>query len=424
MGTIRAIRGTSDILPGAVELWQHIETVVRDVMLRFCYEEIRTPIFEETGLFARSIGEDTDIVGKEMYTFTDKGKRSLTLRPECTASVVRAFIEHHLDQRGLPQRLWYMGPMFRQERPQKGRQRQFHQFGVEAIGSPSPYLDAETIVLFDRIAKELGLDQRTVSLNSLGCEESQLAYHGALTSFLERVQDRLCENCQRRRTINPLRVLDCKAPGCREAVREAPDLPKTVDCLTDDDRAHFESVQGALDDADVEYEIDPFLVRGLDYYTGTVYEMNLDVLGAQSAVMGGGRYDRLISELGGPDLPAVGFACGMERLVLALAETDVFDRIKELDRKRVFVVVPSPEHLEAANWQCQYIRDAGHIAETDSLGRSMKAQMKAANRNGADYVLIPESTEVQYDVNVSLKNMKTSKQETMTFEGFVGMLGF
>jgi histidyl-tRNA synthetase len=420
MATIKAIKGTYDILPGAVEIWQRIETVVRDITSRFGYEEIRTPIFENTGLFARSIGEDTDIVGKEMYSFTDKGDRSLTLRPEGTASVVRAFVEHHLDQRGLPQKLWYMGPMFRQERPQKGRQRQFHQFGVEAIGSPSPYIDAETIILFDRIAQALGLGQRTVSLNSLGGEESRERYREALTGFLANVQaGLLCENCERRRVSNPLRVLDCKVPGCREAVREATDLPKTVEYLTDDDREHFEAVRRALDAADVKHVTDPFLVRGLDYYTGTVYEMNLDELGAQSAVMGGGRYDRLITELGGPDLPAVGFACGIERLVLALAEADGSEGIKSA-RSRICVVVPSPEHLETANRQVQILRDAGHRAETDSLGRSMKAQMKAANRSGADYVLIPESNEPHG--MVSWKKMETSEQETATFEGFLDIL--
>ncbi len=423
MEKIRAVRGTVDILPGEIEIWQRIESVVRRVMVLYGFDEIRTPVFEETGLFARSIGEDTDIVGKEMYTFTDKGDRSLTLRPEGTASVVRAFIEHRLDQRGLPQKLWYMGPMFRQERPQKGRQRQFHQFGVEAFGSPSPYIDAETIVLFDRIVRELDLTQRTVSLNSLGGQESREAYRRALNGFLETVSDSLCDDCARRRTNNPLRVLDCKVPGCREAVRGSDDLPKTVEYLTDEDREHFETVRRALDDAGVDHVLDPFLVRGLDYYTGTVYEMNLDVLGAQSAVMGGGRYDRLVSELGGPDLPAVGFACGMERLVLALSEKkDMKDRILDIlrDSKRVFVVVPSPDLLGIAYWQCRFIRDNGHIAETDTLGRSMKSQMKAANRSGADYVLIPESNE--YHGNVSYKNMETSEQTTADFDTFLNML--
>ena len=415
MDTLKAIRGTSDILPPDMPYWHRIEEVVRDVMRRFGYREIRTPLFEETGLFARSIGEDTDIVTKEMYTFSDLGDRSLTLRPEGTASVVRAFIEHSLDQQGLPQKLWYMGPMFRQERPQKGRQRQFHQFGVEAVGSSDPLMDAEVMHLFDVIADELGLDNREYLLNCLGGEESRNAYRERLVAFLESFSDRLCTDCRRRKETNPLRVLDCKEPGCR-AVLESPDLPKTVDFLTDSDRETFEEVQKYLDELGIRYRIEPSLVRGLDYYTGTVFEMQLAGLGAQSAVMGGGRYDRLIAELGGKDLPAVGFACGMERLILAMREhADEGGENGVLD---VYVVTPEGSSRKTALQCVTDLRNGGFAADMDYLGRSMKAQMKAAARAGARFALIVEP---QVGM-VSVKNLQTSEQETMTFTSFMEKL--
>lgn len=418
MKNIRAVKGTCDILAGEIEIWQEIERVVRDVMALYGYSEIRTPVFEETGLFARSIGEDTDIVGKEMYTFEDKGGRSLTLRPEGTASVVRAFIEHSLDQRGLPQSLWYMGPMFRQERPQKGRQRQFHQFGVEVIGSPSPAVDAEVMMLFDMIAERLGLGDRLFSINSIGGEESRALYRDVLVSFLGTVKDRLCDDCQRRMVTNPLRVLDCKVPSCREAVHSSGSLPKTVDYLTDSDKEHFESVRKYLDDNGVTYSVDTFLVRGFDYYTGTVFEMNCESLGAQSAVMGGGRYDALVKELGGPGLPAVGFACGMERLAIVLREAP--DRKTPINTGdvTVYVVTPGAETDSRALSCAESLRRKGISAVSGSSDRSMKAQMKAASRSGASYAVIVEPE----DNIVSVRHMDRSEQEKMTFDAFISRL--
>jgi len=414
MNKIKAIKGTYDILPDSVGVWQKIEAVVRDVMDVYGYSELRTPIFEETGLFARSIGEDTDIVGKEMYTFEDKGKRSLTLRPEGTASVVRSFIEHSLDQKGLPQSLWYMGPMFRQERPQKGRQRQFHQFGVEVIGSPSPAVDAEVIMLFDMIAARLGLANRRFSVNSIGGAESRAAYRDVLVAFLDTVEDRLCEDCKRRKTTNPLRVLDCKVPTCREAVHESGKLPKTVDYLTDADGDHFWAVIGYLADNGIAYEVDSCLVRGFDYYTGTVFEMNCDALGAQSAVMGGGRYDNLVKELGGADIPAVGFACGMERLALVLEDGE-----SELGAMpgavRVYVVAPGEDTVSRALTYAEKLRRSGIAATSGSGDKSMKAQMKAVSRNGAEYALIVEPE----DGAVSVRAMDRSEQRTTSFEAFL-----
>ena len=416
MESIRAIKGTYDILPDDVVYWQRIEAVVKEIMGVYGYGEIRTPVFENTGLFARSIGEDTDIVGKEMYTFSDMGGRSLTLRPEGTASVVRSFIEHHLDQKGLPQKLWYTGPMFRQERPQKGRQRQFHQFGLEAIGSDSPMIDVEVMKLFDEIASRLGLDDRVYSINCLGGDESRAAFRGALTSFLDSVEDSLCEDCRRRKSTNPLRVLDCKVPSCREVLDNAESLPQTIDHLTDTDKAHFERVLSGLDRLGVAYELDVSLVRGLDYYTGTVFEMKYAGLGAQSAIMGGGRYDKLVGELGGKALPAVGFACGIERLILALKTME--SAPPENGRVEVFIVNPDPELQDLALEYVHAVRAAGVPADMDYLGRSMKAQMKAAAKSGAGKVTIIETL----DGDVSVKDMSTSEQEKMQFTSFLETL--
>lgn len=415
MNKLKAIKGTYDILPGDVESWQEIERVVREVMAVFGFSEIRTPVFEETSLFARSIGEDTDIVGKEMYTFIDKGNRSLTLRPEGTASAVRSFIEHALDQRGLPQKLWYMGPMFRQERPQKGRQRQFHQFGVEVIGSPSPMVDAEVIVLFDVISSRLGLDNRTFAINSIGGDESRMQYRDALLAFLDTIEDRLCEDCRRRKTNNPLRVLDCKVPGCREAVHGAENLPRTVDYLTDEDSKHFDKVQELLTAQSISFTCDYTLVRGLDYYTGTVFEMHYEGLGAQSAVMGGGRYDRLVGQLGGRDYPAVGFACGMERLVMAM---NAAQPSKAGPNVQVYVVNALEDSTVRAMNYLQAIRNAGYAADMDFMGRSMKAQLKSASRSGAMFAVIIEPEEDM----VSVRDMEKSEQNTMSFREFIQIM--
>ncbi|MDP2984163.1 MAG: histidine--tRNA ligase [Candidatus Latescibacter sp.] len=410
---IKAIKGTNDILPGEVEIWQRIEAVVREKAELYGYSEIRTPIFEETGLFARSIGEDTDIVGKEMYTFRDLGERSLTLRPEGTASVIRAFIEHALDQRGLPQKLWYSGPMFRQERPQKGRQRQFHQFGVEAVGAKSPLMDAEVMILFDDIAGKLGLGERVYLLNSVGGAESRSRYREALVVFLASVQEQLCEDCWRRMLTNPLRVLDCKVPGCRDAIHGSPDVPRTIEYLTESDRAHYGEVKNCLESRGIEFTEDYSLVRGLDYYTGAVFEMQCKGLGAQSTVMGGGRYDNLVKELGGPDMPAVGFACGMERLILAIQAAGV----AAVEKKSipVFIATTRPEHRLTAVTYLSTLRNLGYAADMDYLDRSLKAQMKTASRLQARYVLIVES---DGDL-VTVRDMELSEQKSMTFEEFI-----
>jgi histidyl-tRNA synthetase len=415
MNKIKAIKGTHDILPGDIEIWQELERIVRQTMRIHGYSEIRTPVFEGTGLFARSIGEDTDIVGKEMYTFRDKGDRSLTLRPEGTASVVRAFIENSLDHKGLPQRLWYMGPFFRQERPQKGRQRQFHQFGVEVIGSSSPRVDFEVMVLFDRIAKKLGLENRKYSINSLGGAESREIYGQKLILFLDKVADKLCEDCKRRKVNNPLRVFDCKVPACREVVHNSGDLPVSVDYLNSEDALTYGNLKENLNAYQINYEEDPFLVRGLDYYTGTVFAMKYEGLGAQSEIMGGGRYDNLVKELGGPDLPSVGFACGMERLILAIRAAGTF--LENIKRTDVYVVNPLNSHDRAMKY-VNNIRDKDFSCVMGEFDRSMKAQMKAASRFNAKYALIIEPD----DDMVSARNMDTSEQKEMAFNNFLHLL--
>ncbi len=416
MDKIQAIKGTNDILTGDIGIWQLIERVIREKMRVFGYGEIRTPVFEATSLFARSIGKDTDIVGKEMYTFEDMGRRSLTLRPEGTASVVRSFIEHSLDQRGLPQKLWYMGPMFRQERPQKGRQRQFHQFGVEVIGSSSPLVDAEVMQLFDCIAGDLGIVDRVYAINCLGGSESRAAYRDALVGYLDTVEALVCPDCRRRKLTNPLRVLDCKVPGCREVFDVSRGLPKTIDYLVDSDRAEFDRVMSYLETIGIRYTVDYSLVRGLDYYTGTVFEMNCAGLGSQSTVVGGGRYDNLVRELGGPDLPAVGFACGLERLILALKETGAG---QEHSRTiQVYLVTTEDSLQEKAMKYLQSVRNLGYSADMDYQHRSMKAQMKTAGKLGAKYVLILDGV----GENVTVRNMQASEQTDIPFEDFLSLI--
>ena len=414
MNKFKAIKGTYDILPEDIAVWQEIEWVVRGKMGIYMYSEIRTPVFEETGLFARSIGEDTDIVGKEMYTFQDMGDRSLTLRPELTASVVRSFIEHSLDQKRLPQKLWYMGPLFRQERPQKGRQRQFHQFGVEAIGYSSPTDDVEVMMLFNDIAWRLGLKNVKFTINSLGGSESRKKYTEKLVEFLEEIQDKLCEDCRRRKDTNPLRVLDCKVPGCREVVHNSEKLPRTVDFLNPEDEDHYESVKEYLRLEIVPYKEDPFLVRGLDYYTGTIFEVNYEGLGAQSAIMGGGRYDNLIKQLGGPDLPAVGFACGIERLILAMRAAGTAPEEKELKVYIVNILQKSDRAFKYLN----VLRRKNISAVMGYIDRSMKAQMRAAWKYKAKYALIIEPD----DDMVSARDMAKSEQELMSFDKFLNLL--
>ncbi len=399
-----APRGTKDIMPGDVSAWRYLEETMRKVCAQYGYKELRTPVFEHTELFLRGIGETTDVVEKEMYTFTDRGNRSLTLRPENTASAVRAYIEHKLYADPAPTKLFYIGPMFRYDRPQAGRYRQFHQFGIEALGVEGPNIDAEIILLAVQILQSLGLKDLKLKINSVGCPKCRPVHREKLQEFFKPNLQEMCSDCKSRYDRNPLRLLDCKNPHCQELGQGAPSLEE---CLCDECRAHFEGLKELLTAAGLEYEVDHNLVRGLDYYTKTAFEIQYAPLGAQSAVCGGGRYDGLIEEVGGPATPGIGFAMGMERVLLALESQNLLPEME--DKMDVFAVCPKKELFKDVFTTVIKLRNAGFKAEFDFLARSMKAQMKQANRVNAKYVLIFGEDEFARG-NVVLRNMANSEQ--------------
>ena len=373
-----AVRGMRDILPDETPLWQKLEAEIRTAFSHYGYQEIRTPIVELAELFSRGVGEATDVVHKEMYVFQDKKGLPLALRPEATASVVRAYIEHGLYAKGGLAKLYYLGPMFRYEKPQKGRSRQFHQYGVEAIGSLDPALDAEVIDLASYLMERLGLPREGLflRLNSIGCREDRARYRQALLEYFLPRKEELCPDCQRRLSENPMRILDCKRQGCQPAIHEA---PQSVDFLCSDCRAHFEEVKGYLDALELPYELDHTLVRGLDYYTRTVFELCSRDLGAQDALLGGGRYDDLAEMLGGPATPGVGFAGGMERLVLVLKERG---QVTSQQGLHVFVI-PIGEEAKvkrAASRALMRLRRAGIPADMEYMGRSVRKATQVAAR--------------------------------------------
>jgi histidyl-tRNA synthetase len=402
MGSIQALRGTRDILPDEVGYWQQVEAIARQILYRADYQEIRPPIFEQTDLFERGIGEATDVVGKEMYTFLDKGDRSITLRPEGTAGVVRAFIEHALHAQGGVQRLWYTGPMFRYERPQAGRQRQFHQLGVEVIGSADPRADAEVIAIASDILRNLGLKTLKLDLNSVGNVEDRQQYRQALVDYLTPYKDELDPDSQERLSRNPLRILDSKDKRTQEIAQAAPSI---LDYLGTYSQRHFEQVQQLLSDLGISYQLNPRLVRGLDYYTHTAFEIISDDLGAQATVCGGGRYDGLVEELGGTATPAVGWAIGLERLVLLLQQLGEPPR-QGLD----FYVVSKGEAAQAqALGLAQKLRQAGFSVELDLSASGFKKQFTRADRSGAVACLILGDEEAQ-NKTVKLKWMASKEQ--------------
>lgn len=411
--TYRIPTGTKDILPSDVHLWHHVEETIRRCMERFNYREIRTPIFEYTELFSRGIGEGTDVVGKEMYTFLDKGRESLTLRPEMTASVVRSFIENNLGEQNPLNKMYYMGPMFRQERPQKGRLRQFTQFGVEAIGSAAAEQDVETMMVALTIYKELGLKQLNFKINSVGCPVCRPAYRDALIGFLADVRQGLSEESRRRIDTNPMRILDSKDERDVALTKSAP-LMK--DFLCDDCRSHFEQVQRLLTMVGAVYEVDGRLVRGLDYYTKTAYEIQSTHLGSQNALGGGGRYDLLAESLGGKPTPAVGFAAGMERLLIVMDSEHVsFGAERGLD---VYVIALGKAALSHAVPYLQALREHGLRGEMDYLNRSLKAQMRDANRQQSRYTVIIGENEIGRGI-CTVKDMSTGAQEDVPFPELV-----
>ncbi len=378
-----APRGTRDILSPEVEKWQYLERSIRQVCDLYAYQEIRLPLFEHTELFQRSVGESTDIVQKEMYTFSDRGGRYLTLRPEATASTVRAYLENNLNAGPQPVKLFYLGPMFRYDRPQAGRYRQFNQFGIEVIGTGDPAVDVEVIMLALHLFEDLGLSELEVQLNSIGCPGCRQGYQRELLTYLEGQRTRLCPDCQVRVEQNPLRVLDCKEEECQAVAASAPAM---ADHLCPECREHFSSLTGILDRLQVRYSLNPRLVRGLDYYTRTVFEIVSHHLGSQGTICGGGRYDGLVEELGGDPTPSVGFALGLERLLLALERTDT--ELPDAVNLDVFVAVAGDEARPQAFTLLQALRRQGKRSDMDFLGRSLRAQMKAAHRSGARWALL------------------------------------
>ncbi len=405
MGSIQALRGTRDILPEEVRYWQHVEAIARQILSRAAYQEIRPPIFEQTDLFERGIGEATDVVGKEMYTFLDKGERSVTLRPEGTAGVVRAFIEHGLHAQGGVQRLWYTGPMFRYERPGAGRQRQFHQLGVEVVGSADPRADAEVIAIATDILQTLGLKDLRLDLNSVGNADDRPRYRQALVDYLTPYKDDLDPDSQERLTRNPLRILDSKDERTQEIVAQAPSI---LDYLSADSQLHFERVQQFLSGLGIGYQLNPRLVRGLDYYTHTAFEIVSDNLGSQATVCGGGRYDGLVKELGGPETAAVGWAIGLERLILLLQQ------LQEPPRPILdFYVVSRGNAAEAqALILAQKLRQLGFAVELDLSGSAFGKQFKRADRSGAVGCLVLGDAEAE-SKTVNLKWLKSGEQQAI-----------
>ena len=406
----QAVRGTKDILPGEVEKWQFVESVTREICECFGFSEIRTPILETTDLFVRSSGETTDLVSKEMYSFLDKGKNPVTMKPELTAPVVRAFIQHNLSAlKGLT-KLYYIMPGFRQERPQAGRFRQFHQVGIEAIGSPNPEIDAEVISLASMLYSSLGVEH-SIALNSIGAPCCRPNYIEKLSAMLEKQKSNLCETCQTRIEKNPLRTLDCKNEECQKIYLK--DAPKITEHLCADCSNHFEEVKQHLDNLGVECKIEPFLVRGLDYYTRTAFEFRSTAIGSQDALCGGGRYDLLVEELGGKPTPAIGFAAGIERLLMAMENIEVEPPILDL-----YFVVLGDKARKKTIPMVMAIRANDLRVETDYLRRSMKAQMREANKLGTKYVAILGENELENGF-VILKNMETSEQSEIKLEEFV-----
>ena len=407
MSSLQAIRGTRDILPAESPLWATIEGLARHALNQSAYREIRTPIFEQTELFARGIGEATDAVGKEMYSFEDRGGRSIALRPEITAGLVRAFIQNKLYAQGGVQRLWHIGPAFRYERPQAGRQRQFHQLDVEVLGSRDPRADVEIIAIATQILNTLGLTALTLDLNSVGSGEDRQKYRDALVAYFTPFKDELDKDSQDRLTRNPLRILDSKDKRTQEIVADAPSL---LDFLSDDSQQHFDGVQQHLTNLGIAFSINPRLVRGLDYYTHTAFEIQSSDLGAQATVCGGGRYDGLVKQLGGPDTPAIGFGMGIERLIILLEEMERYSTAPELD---IYLVSRGKKaELQSASL-ADKLRRKGFSVEVDLSGSAFGKQFKRADRSGAILGLILGDAEAEAE-KVQLKWLGSGEQSELS----------
>ena len=404
----QAIRGTGDVLPNDSHRWQFVENTMLETARLFGFREIRTPVFEHTELFVRSVGDTTDVVQKEMYTFDDNGGRSITLRPEGTAGAVRAFLEHGLHNEALPQKVSYVTSCYRYEKPQAGRLREFHQFGVECFGAAEPQADAEIISLAAAAFEALGIKNLSLEINSIGCPECRAKFYDALREYFGSNQGELCETCKGRLERNPMRILDCKSPVCKKIAEGAPTV---LDYICDDCRDHFEKTKSYLTAMGIEYTVNPTIVRGLDYYTRTVFEFVSGDLGAQSTVCGGGRYDGLVEQMGGPKTPALGFAVGLERLLMIMdAQKCEFPETKPCD---VYIAPMGEKAAIMASKLAKMLRAEGFFAETDIVGRGLKAQMKYANKIGAKYTVVLGDDEIAAG-KANLKCMETGEQTAIS----------
>ena len=406
----KAPKGTADILPGKTQKWQYAEGVIRDICKNFGVSEIRTPVFEHTELFSRGVGDTTDVVEKEMYTFEDKGARSITLRPEGTSGAARSFIENGLFNNPQPTKLYYQISCYRYEKPQAGRLREFHQFGLECYGTQSPVADAELICAAQSIFDRLGIKQLRLEINSIGCPTCRAEYHKALKEYFYGYKDELCETCNSRLEKNPMRILDCKSPVCSKIAQGA---PKITDYLCDECKEHFASVQKYLDAAGVEYTVNTTIVRGLDYYTKTVFEFVTDFIGAQGTVCGGGRYDGLIEELGGKHLPSLGFAMGIERLLMLMDKQGI--EIPKPSTCDLYVAVMGESASLKSFEIIKAVRSCGLIAETDIVGRGLRAQMKYADKIGAKFSMVLGDNEIEQGKAV-IKNMSNGEQTEIVLD--------
>lgn len=408
-------KGTKDVLPAQSYKWSYIEGKAREVAHAFNLLEIRTPTFEHTELFTRGVGDTTDVVNKEMYTFEDKGGRSITLKPEGTAGAVRLFIENGLASSPMPVKAFYITPAFRYERPQAGRLREFHQFGIEVFGSKSYETDAEVIIAASSFLDKLGVKTK-LELNSIGCPICRAEYNKALKEYFKPHLDEMCETCRTRFEKNPLRILDCKEEGCKKFTAGA---PKITDYLCEECNSHFDGVKSLLTAQGVEFTVNPRIVRGLDYYSKTVFEFVSDAIGAQGTVCGGGRYDGLVEQLGGNSVPAIGFAAGIERLMLLMENTGA--SFGEETKPRIYIAGMDEKSRAAAFGLANGLRKAGCRAEIDHMNRSVKAQFKYADKLGAEYVAVIGESELS-NGEVNLKNMKDGTQEKVKFENLLARI--
>jgi histidyl-tRNA synthetase len=409
---IKKIKGTEDIMPKDSYRWQFLENLMRQQADVYGFKEVRTPVFEQTSLFSRGVGETTDVVQKEMYTFSTKGDDSITLRPEGTAGAARAFLEHGVFNDGLPSKQYYLTTCYRYEKPQAGRQREFRQFGIEVFGTQNPAADAEVICLVNGLFERIGLKNIELQINSIGCPHCRSKYHEKLKEYFENYKDKLCETCQNRLERNPMRIIDCKSPICSEIAKDA---PKMIDYLCDECKEHFEKVKTYLDNANVNYQVNPNIVRGLDYYTKTVFEFVSNNIGAQGTVCGGGRYDGLIEELGGQHTPSLGCAMGMERLLMLIDNSGI--ELPKPDTADLYIASMGEEAQLKAFTLAEEVRKSGCSVQCDIVGRGLRPQMKFADKIGAKFSVVIGDNEIAEN-KAELKNMSKGEKTEISLDNF------